>query len=60
MTQTPPPSITPPKTTIVQTAEGDIIKFGDALSKFIVAHPKLSAFVSLLVGGVLGRASGLL
>jgi hypothetical protein len=43
-----------PKTTLVQTAAGDAIYFGDAVSKFIVAHPKTSVIIAFIVANVLG------
>ena len=41
--------------TIVQVAGKDAIAFGDFVSKFIVAHPKLSAVLALVVGLVVGH-----
>lgn len=41
--------------TIVTTAEGRIVEFGDWLSKFIVAHPKASALISLGLGCIIGK-----
>lgn len=41
--------------TLITTAEGKIIEFRDFMSKFIVAHPKLSALLAFAAGGLVGH-----
>lgn len=41
--------------TLITTAEGKIIEFGDFVSKFIVAHPKVAACLAFAAGGLLGH-----
>lgn len=41
--------------TIITTAEGKIVEFNDAVSKFIVAHPRVAAGLALALGALLGH-----
>lgn len=43
------------KQSIVTTAKGDVKKFTDAVSRFIVAHPKTAAIAALVIGFVVGK-----
>lgn len=41
--------------TLITTAEGKTIEFAGAVAKFVVAHPRLSVWIALAVGGVIGH-----
>lgn len=41
--------------TWVTTAKGDLVEFKDFLSKFIAAHPRLSAGLALALGFAAGH-----
>lgn len=51
MTTTPPVAA---KKTLVQTAEGDVIQFGDFFSKFAAAHPKTAAIIIAVAFNLIG------
>lgn len=40
--------------TQVTTAAGELKTFGDAVSRFIVAHPKTAAIAAAVVGNLIG------
>lgn len=41
---------------IVTTAEGETIRFAGAVAQFVVAHPRLSAWLFFLAGCAVGDA----
>lgn len=48
-------TITMGTSTWVTTAKGDLVEFKDFLSKFIAAHPRLSAGLALALGFAAGH-----
>lgn len=47
--------MTPTTSTLVTTAEGKVTAFEGAVAKLIVAHPRLSALIALVLGGIIGH-----